>query len=400
MSIWRCVSFSIMALLTTHCIRGTEPANLLRDSYSPPPQYRGDFGDYRSPLLLNNGKMASNADHWQGRRKEILLAWQEILGPWPPLIEKPVVEVIEVTARKDQIQQHRLRLGIGIRGEMVDAFLLVPSGSGPFPAVVVPYYDAQTGAGLGVPLRDFGWQLANRGFVTLSIGKPNSGVNLQDAREAGHRGQYFGSEGKPVQVQPLSALAYTAACANTFLAQRSDVDADRIGIVGHSFGGKWSLFASCMDDRFACAAWSDPGIVFDDRDRRKENPGGSVNYWDPWYLGYELGKTNNPKQSQRFRKLPSEGEPRTGSYRVLVEGGHDLIELHALMAPRPILVSGGTADKPERWVALNHLIAVNRILGFENRVAMTNREEHSPTPESNEQIYAFFQHWLQPEDRQ
>ncbi len=186
MSIWRCVSFSIMALLTTHCIRGTEPANLLRDSYSPPPQYRGDFGNYRSPLLLNNGKMASNADHWQGRRKEILLAWQEILGPWPPLIEKPVVEVIEVTARKDQIQQHRLRLGIGIRGEMVDAFLLVPSGSGPFPAVVVPYYDAQTGAGLGVPLRDFGWQLANRGFVTLSIGKPNSGVNLQDAREAGH----------------------------------------------------------------------------------------------------------------------------------------------------------------------------------------------------------------------
>ena len=28
---------------------------------------------------------------------------------------------------------------------MVDAFLLVPDGKGPFPAVVVVYYDAQTG---------------------------------------------------------------------------------------------------------------------------------------------------------------------------------------------------------------------------------------------------------------
>ena len=52
---------------------------------------------------------------------------------------------------------------------------------------------------------------------------------------------------------------------------------DRIGIVGHSFGGKWSLFASCLYEKFACAAWSDAGIVFDERDRRKENPGGSPN---------------------------------------------------------------------------------------------------------------------------
>jgi hypothetical protein len=106
-----------------------------------------------------------------------------------------------------------------------------------------------------------------------------------------------------------------------------------------------------MYDKFACAAWSDAGIVFDERDRRKENPGGSVNYWDRWYLGFELGKVNRPDESQRFRKLPSEGQPRTGSYKTLIEGGHDLVELHALMAPRPLLVSGGTADMPERWPA-------------------------------------------------
>jgi hypothetical protein len=69
-------------------------------------------------------------------------------------------------------------------------------------------------------------------------------------------------------------------------------------------------------------------------------------------------------------------------------------ELHALMAPRPFLVSGGTADMPERWPALNHAIVVNRLLGCENRVAMTNRTEHGPADKDNEQVYRFFEWWL------
>ena len=80
----------------------------------------------------------------------------------------------------------------------------------------------------------------------------------------------------------------------------------------------------------------------------------------------------------------------------MIETGRDLHELHALMAPRPFLVSGGAEDPPERWQALNHTVAVNKLLGRSNRVAMTNRPTHDPTPESNEQIYAFFEHFLKP----
>ena len=76
--------------------------------------------------------------------------------------------------------------------------------------------------------------------------------------------------------------------------------------------------------------------------------------------------------------------------------GHDLHELHALMAPRPFLVSGGSEDGPARWVVLNHAVAVNRFLGYEHRVAMTNRPAHSPTAESNEQAFRFLEHFLQP----
>ena len=154
-------------------------------------------------------------------------------------------------------------------------------------------------------------------------------------------------------------------------------------VVGHSYGGKWAMFAACLDDRFACGVWSDPGIVFDE-----SRP--NVNYWEPWYLGQDA-------ELQRKSGVPTKENPVTGAYKLLVESGHDLHELQALMAPRPFLVSGGSEDPPSRWQALNHAVAVNRLLGQTNRVAMTNRQGHTPTPESNEQIYRFFEYFLKPD---
>ena len=78
---------------------------------------------------------------------------------------------------------------------MVDTFLLVPDGKGPLPAVVVVYYNAQTGVGLGTKMRDYGWHLAKRGFLILSLGKPNATVNLDDADKA-KGGPYLGPAGK------------------------------------------------------------------------------------------------------------------------------------------------------------------------------------------------------------
>jgi hypothetical protein len=127
----------------------------------------------------------------------------------------------------------------------------------------------------------------------------------------------------------------------------------------------------------------DPGIVFEESRE-------AVNYWEPWYMGY------HPKP-WRKRGLITDDNPAGGLYPLLRKEGYNLTELHALMAPRPFLVSGGSEDTPERWIALNHSIQVNRLLGYQNRVAMTNRAEHSPNKESNEQIYQFLICFLSPE---
>lgn len=377
----RGVLITITILLTTLALgndtdtqnNDTEKQNLWQDLapyFSPPEEFADRYGDFRSPLVSYDRKPVQTADDWQRRRQEILERWHAMLGQWPPLIENPTVEILD-TKHRENFTQYRIRFR-WLPNETTEGYLLVPEGAGKKPAVLTVYYNPEAAIGEGKEYRDFAYQLARRGFVTLSIGTTK-------ASEAQTYSLYY-PDINSATVQPLSMLAYAAANAWYVLASRPEVDATRIGIVGHSFGGKWALFASCLFDRFACAAWSDAGIVFDE-----SRP--DVNYWEPWYLGYD-------KCPWRKRGLITPDNPAAGLYPKLRAEGYDLHELHALMAPRPFLVSGGSEDPPKRWTALNHTVAVNRLLGFENRVAMTNRPDHAPNAESNEQIYKFFEYFL------
>ena len=333
--------------------------------FHPPAELLNVSDGRRSPLLRSDGSRITEPRDWPEQRAEIRRHWFELMGPWPELLAAPQLEKIRSEPR-DNVQQHIIRLEVA-PGMMAHAILLVPKGGGRFPAVIVPFYDPETSVGLaGKPLRDFGYQLARRGFVALCIGAPGGDARLPKIGDA--------------KCQPLSFLAYIAANCHTALSRMPEVDATRIGIVGHSYGGKWAMFASCLYDKFACAAWSDPGIVFDEART-------SVNYQEPWYLGLDPAMKRAPG-------LVSARSPRTGAYKTMIERGRDLHELHALMAPRPFLVSGGSEDGVQRWKSLHHALEVNRLLGYHDRVGMTNRPKHDPTVESNEVIYRFFEHVL------
>jgi dienelactone hydrolase len=376
---------SVWAIVSVACLpaSGAEPGKResfgqrLEKYYRPPAEYAGKFGAYRSPLKLTDGTAVKSPQEWTRRRKEILATWHKRLGPWPTPVERLAVKRLESVEREGYVEHH-VHVQISPEGRVADGYLLVPKGAGPFPAVLVPFYEPLTSIGRGAKGRgthDYGLQLVRRGFVTLSIGTPGSVEQIGlDTR------QLLVEAGVRARRQPLTLLAYTAANCHTALAQTPGVDPSRIGIIGLSYGGKWSMFASCLYDKFACAVWSDPGIVFDEK-----NP--NVNYWEPWYLGYDPAVQRKPG-------VPSAANLRTGLYKELVEAGDDLVDLHALMAPRPVLVSGGTEDPPRNWQALNHLVAVNELLGFKNRVAMTARRTHVPTPEALEIELAFLEYWL------
>lgn len=357
-----------------------DAATPLDAAFHPAAEFAGEFGSFRSPLLFEDGTPVQTQDDWTRRRGEIRDKWLKLLGGSFDLLPAPKVHFLEKELREN-FTEHRVEVDVA-PGRKVVGFLLVPEGLGPFPAVFIPFYEPLSSIGRGKPDTlgsiDFGIQLARRGFVTLSIGTPG-----ELERKTSDTRELLVAVGEEDKRQPLGYLAYVAANCNTALRNLPEVDPKRVGIVGHSYGGKWSMFASCLDERFAAACWCDPGIVFDESNS-------SINYYEPWYLGWQEG-VNRP------RGAPNDERPRTGLYRTIFEhGSREMIELHALAAPRPILVSGGSEDRPHHWRALNHLIAVNKLLGIENRVAMTNRPGHRPTPEAAAVIYAFFERFLKP----
>jgi dienelactone hydrolase len=337
--------------------------------FTPPAAYAERFGDFRSPLQFDNGTVVKTAADWPRRREEIAKYWNGIMGPWPELLKRGTFEVLK-NERRENFSQQRVKVETA-PGQKQEGWLLTPDGNGPFPAVLVVFYEPETSTGLNADekhrFRDYALQLTRRGFVTLSIGSPGG-----DARNP--------ALGDAI-CQPLSFHAYVAANCWHALANHPKVDRERIGVVGHSYGGKWALFAAALWDKFAAVAVSDPGIVWDET---RSN----VNYWEPWYLGLD------PSQPKRKPGVITDINPRTGAYAKLIEAKRDLTDIHALICPRPFFVSGGSEDPPERWVALNHAIRVNELLGFNHRVGMTNRPAHSPTEEANAIVWAFFEHFL------
>ena len=116
------------------------PGTALEKYYRPPAEYAGKFGPYRSPLEFADGTTVKSPQDWARRRQEILAAWHRRLGAWPPLLERPVVKRLE-TIQQEGYTQHHVHVQISPEGQVAEGYLLVPAGVGPFPAVLVPFYE-------------------------------------------------------------------------------------------------------------------------------------------------------------------------------------------------------------------------------------------------------------------
>jgi len=367
---------SILALQVTFAQKSALYQKL-QPYFYPPDSLKEDFGNFRSPLTFNNGETVKTPKQWEKRKQEIKADWENYLGKWPELDKEQKFQYLDTTD-KGTYTQYTVRFK-WTPNEFTKGYLLVPKKSkGKMPAVVTVFYEAGATIGVGPrgerlpPYRHSAIQLVNRGFVTLALGT--------DEASARHEFSLYYPSIDSVSVQPLSMLGYAANNAYYALINRNDVDPKRVGIMGHSFGGKWAMFASCLTDNFAAAAWSDPGIVM-----QEDRP--SINYWEPWYLGF------HPKP-WRKRGLITDENPAYGVYNQLRKDNRNLHELHALMAPRPFLVSGGSEDPVTQWKALNHSVAANALLGKKERVAMTNRPTHSLTEDASEMMYKFFEYFL------
>lgn len=159
----------------------------------------------------------------------------------------------------------------GEEGDPIPAYLLLPNGDGPFAAVLVHHqHHGQRHFGksevvglVGDPLQAFGPALASRGIAVLA---PDS-ICFEDRRR--NRKGTEPDEDADVE-QHYNEMCYRllrgdtlmrkvlddSARAISLLQAHPQIDAQRIGILGHSYGGNTVLFHAALDERigFACSS--------------------------------------------------------------------------------------------------------------------------------------------------
>jgi len=145
------------------------------------------------------------------------------------------------------------------RGERVWAYLFLPAKPGPHPAVLCVHQHHRQfhlgksePAGLaGDPEQFYALELAARGYVTLA---PDA-IGFEERQHPALQGQDYErfeanrrlTEGSCLQTKMLWDLKR----ALDYLAARREVDARRIGCLGHSLGGQETLFLCALDRRVA-----------------------------------------------------------------------------------------------------------------------------------------------------
>ncbi|REF36211.1 dienelactone hydrolase family protein [Thermasporomyces composti] len=281
------------------------------DPLHPPPLVTGD-----------------DPDVWRENRARIEKVWREYLGVLPEPIEVSwrtrAEQRIQPTPTEPAVTL--LHIDYDAPGgrpgdvERVTAHLLVPDSARerPAPAVLALHpthprgKEAVTVDGVA-PDRTYGLELARRGYVVLAPDVIASGERIEAGEEYWHTGSFYRSNpGWTV----IGRMVTDHRQGVELLSQLPEVDAARIGAIGHSLGGYNAVFLAGLEPRVSAVVSSCGSSMWagDPRPNR-------------WYRGFP------------FIHLPRLGDD--------VDAGVVPFEWHeitALAAPRPLFVYATTGD--------------------------------------------------------
>lgn len=324
---------------------------------------RDKLGKMASLLVDESGRAITTREGWERQRTRIRDEWQKFLGPMPE--PRPAVTLEVLKAESLGSVERQLVRYEGEPGLFVEGYLLKPIANNdetrPRPGIVALHQTTNASidevAGVSGPdSMQIGLKLAKRGFVVFC---PRCFLwqSVKDYNDAvvKHRERHPNSLG-------MAKMLYDAVRGVDVLVSLKDVDAKRIGAVGHSLGAKETLYLAAFDERIKAAVASEGGTAF-----RSTN-------WDaPWYLGPAIRDENFPLNH------------------------HQLL---ALVAPRPFLIlggesGGGAADGERSWPLIEVALPVWRLYGEPTRIGLLNhRQGHSISPQSFEKTAEWLETYL------
>jgi hypothetical protein len=328
---------------------------------SPPPNYdESKVGTYTlpDPLVFKNGKPVRNPREWKRRREEIIELFEaNVFGRSPK--KRPVkFEVFDIDKSalggKAVRKQVTIYFSLDKNGPKADLLIYIPSGaSKPVPMFLTlnfwgnqsvindtgirlpTIWDPKTHERLRASEESRGHdkefeveKILARGYGFATICYQNIEPDFKGGYRDGIRPLFL----RPGQTEPshddwgaIGAWAYGLSRAMDYLEKDKSVDSKRVAIMGHSRLGKTVLWAGAMDTRFAMVISSCSGEGGASLYRRNygetiTNLVGAFPYWF----------------SASFQEFADHVD------RLPVDA-HELI---ALIAPRPVYITGGEDD---RW---------------------------------------------------
>jgi formylglycine-generating enzyme required for sulfatase activity len=299
---------------------------------------------------------------WETRRQGIKAKWLNLLGKMeidPPAPRTRLVESIE-----DQNYTGKL-MYLQVEPDWWEKVLVMMPSTDirrPRPVVIVPFYDVDTPAArdlsgrefMGAGVDSYAYAAVQKGYIAVSIrwclegygesyGEAVANLKLRHPHSAG-----------------LGKWVWDAHRLIDYLYTLPEVDHERIGIIGHSLGGKMALYASAFDERITVVVSNEGGIGLS-----------FSNYEDFWYFGDIIQKQDKAT---------------------------DQHELLGLIAPRPFLLLGGDAyDTAKSWHYINAARQVYELYQKPENIGYFNHHKgHMPTPEAVWRAMEWLAHFLGP----
>jgi hypothetical protein len=332
------------------------------------------------PLRMHDGTVVKTAGEWWSKRRPEVMADVErtIWGRIPDarLLPKVTWEVTATTTGgADDVPFVEKRITGHIDTSRypevrnvpkMDVALRLPANAnGPVPVIVV--FSGPNGlANNWNFVKAEGWGLATFDPVTL---QPDNGAGLTSYL-IGLVNQ--GHWRKPDDWGTLVAYAWGIGRLIDFFETGRDVDAKRVGVMGHSRWGKATMVAMAYESRVAIGYPSAGGTL------------GAKQFRRHWGQNLESISSANEYHWMAGNAFTFMGSLKPGRYlprkvETLPVDGESLL---ALAAPRPVFLNGGTtdtwSDAPGTYLAGIAASPVYELLG---KKGLINREGSVPKPD-------------------
>ena len=300
------------------------------------------------------------AEDWPKRRTHILENMQLVMGELPDRSNLPPLDIqIIETKTLDGVRLQKVTY-LSEPGDRVPAYLLMPDElEGKAPAMLCLHQTTKIGkgepAGLGgLPNLRYALELAQRGYVTLAPDYPNFGDYSFNPYENGY-------------VSTTMKGIWNHMRAVDLLQSLPQVDAERVGSIGHSLGGHNTMYVAVFDERLKVLVSSCGFNSF------FKYFGGDIGGWS--HKGYM------PRIFQVYKKDPSQMP-------------FDFTEVVSALAPRHFFVNAPLGDDNFEVSGVKDCIyaanPVYDLLGVgDNLKAVYPDAQHDFPPEIRRQAYEF-----------